>query len=108
MTPRERILSAARRIHGWHGLSGLSMRPACHICCALLFIMSHGPRSAPLRAPDRVAPAAPDLGGAWLATLSTNNVDDFQIYLTLARAGVGRYEAYSRQGALRAMISWRQ
>ena len=60
---------------------------------------------------QRAGAAAPpplDLTGEWLATLTNSNVDDFKVYLTVTRDDAGRYDAYSREGALRAMMSWRQ
>jgi hypothetical protein len=48
------------------------------------------------------------LAGEWLATFTTSNVSDFRVYVTIAPAGVDRYEGYSRPGALRQFISWRQ
>jgi hypothetical protein len=49
-----------------------------------------------------------DLAGEWLATLTTSDVSDFGVYVTIERTGVDRYEGYSRSGALRQFVSWRQ
>src|SRR6185436_8828014 len=55
-------------------------------------------------------PASPTttLSGEWLATIRARYVDDFQVFMTFSRTSDSAYEAYSRSGALRQTISWRQ
>jgi hypothetical protein len=53
-------------------------------------------------------PAASDLSGDWLATVTTSNVAGFRVYLTAMQLGTNAYAAYSRPGALRPFMSWRQ
>src|SRR5687768_18124883 len=52
-------------------------------------------------------PAASQVSGDWLATVTTSNVADFRVYLTAMRRGPNAYAAYSRPGALRPFMSWR-
>jgi hypothetical protein len=53
-------------------------------------------------------PAASQVSGDWLATVTTPNVAEFRVYLTAMPRGPNAYSAYSRPGALRPFMSWRQ
>ena len=54
------------------------------------------------------SPSRDPLGGDWIATLYMENFSDFHVYVELKQTGTDRYEAFSRPGALRQMVSWRQ